>query len=97
MERIADTLEGSVTRVATGGLAPTIVPHCRSVDTIGVSSEDATSVVVRGLRMPKHPNYEVFCHTADTVEEILDSGLPTTATIDLATATVILVTCIAND
>lgn len=34
MERIAATFEGPVTRVATGGLAPTIVPHCRSVDTI---------------------------------------------------------------
>ena len=34
MERIAAEIDGEVTRVATGGLAPTIVPHCRSVDTI---------------------------------------------------------------
>ncbi len=31
---IAGTDAGDVTRVATGGLASTIVPHCRSVDTI---------------------------------------------------------------
>ncbi len=34
MERLAGELGGEVTRVATGGLASTIVPHCRSVDTI---------------------------------------------------------------
>ncbi|HEX9643785.1 MAG TPA: type III pantothenate kinase [Acidimicrobiia bacterium] len=34
MERIVAELGGEVTRVATGGLAPTIVPHCRSVDVI---------------------------------------------------------------
>ncbi len=34
MERVADEFDGPVTRVATGGLAPTIVPHCRSVDTV---------------------------------------------------------------
>jgi type III pantothenate kinase len=34
MERIAAELEGEVTRVATGGLASTIVPHCSSVDLI---------------------------------------------------------------
>ncbi|MGI9666265.1 MAG: type III pantothenate kinase [Acidimicrobiia bacterium] len=34
MERIAADLGGDVTRVATGGLASTIVPHCTSVDTI---------------------------------------------------------------
>jgi type III pantothenate kinase len=34
MERIASEFEGPVTRVATGGLAPTIVPHCSSVDII---------------------------------------------------------------
>lgn len=34
LERIADELGGAVTRVATGGLASTIVPHCESVDTI---------------------------------------------------------------
>ncbi len=34
VERIADELDTDVTRVATGGLASTIVPHCHSVDTI---------------------------------------------------------------
>jgi len=34
MERIAAEFEGPVTRVATGGLAPTIVPHCSSVDIV---------------------------------------------------------------
>ncbi len=34
LERIAATLEGEPARVATGGLASTIVPHCRSVETI---------------------------------------------------------------
>lgn len=34
VERTAVELGGSVTRVATGGLAPTIVPHCSSVETI---------------------------------------------------------------
>ena len=34
VERIAVELGGDVTRVATGGLASTIVPHCSSVDTI---------------------------------------------------------------
>ena len=34
LERIARELGGEVRRVATGGLAPTIVPHCRSVDVI---------------------------------------------------------------
>jgi type III pantothenate kinase len=34
MERIADELGGDVKRIATGGLASTIVPHCRSVDVI---------------------------------------------------------------
>lgn len=34
LERIATELGGDVTRIATGGLAPTIVPHCRSVDVI---------------------------------------------------------------
>lgn len=32
--RIADELDADVTRVATGGLASTIVPHCQGVDTI---------------------------------------------------------------
>jgi len=34
MERVAAELGGVVTRVATGGLASTIVPHCSSVSTI---------------------------------------------------------------
>lgn len=34
MERIAAQFDGEVTRVATGGLAPTIVPHCDSVDIV---------------------------------------------------------------
>lgn len=34
VERIANELGEPVTRVATGGLAPTIVPHCSSVETI---------------------------------------------------------------
>jgi type III pantothenate kinase len=34
MERIADEFDGPVTRVATGGLASTIVPHCSSVETV---------------------------------------------------------------
>jgi len=34
MERLASELGGEVTRVATGGLASTIVPHCSSVATI---------------------------------------------------------------
>jgi type III pantothenate kinase len=34
MDRIASELGAGVIRVATGGLAPTIVPHCSSVDTI---------------------------------------------------------------
>ncbi len=34
MERIVAELGGEVVRVATGGLASTIVPHCRSVATV---------------------------------------------------------------
>lgn len=34
MERIAAEFDRDVTRVATGGLASTIVPHCTSVETI---------------------------------------------------------------
>ena len=34
LERIVASLGGEVQRVATGGLASTIVPHCRSVDRI---------------------------------------------------------------
>lgn len=34
MERVAAEVGGDVTRIATGGLASTIVPHCSSVSTI---------------------------------------------------------------
>ena len=34
VERIASEFDEPVTRVATGGLASTIVPHCSSVETI---------------------------------------------------------------
>lgn len=34
VERTADEIGADITRVATGGLASTIVPHCLSVDTI---------------------------------------------------------------
>lgn len=34
IERIVAELDGAVTRIATGGLASTIVPHCSSVSTI---------------------------------------------------------------
>jgi len=34
MERLAAEVEGEVARIATGGLASTIVPHCRSVEII---------------------------------------------------------------
>jgi type III pantothenate kinase len=34
VERIANEFDEPVTRVATGGLASTIVPHCSSVDTV---------------------------------------------------------------
>ena len=34
MERVAAEIGGDVTRIATGGLASTIVPHCSSVSTI---------------------------------------------------------------
>ncbi len=34
MERVAAELGGDVSRIATGGLASTIVPHCLSVETI---------------------------------------------------------------
>ncbi len=34
MERIAAEVGGDVTRIATGGLAATVVPHCTSVSTI---------------------------------------------------------------
>lgn len=34
VERIATEFDGPITRVATGGLASTIVPHCSSVDEV---------------------------------------------------------------
>ena len=34
MERLAAEVEGEVARIATGGLASTIVPHCDEVETI---------------------------------------------------------------
>ena len=34
MSRICDEIGGEVTRIATGGLASTIVPHCASVEVI---------------------------------------------------------------
>jgi type III pantothenate kinase len=34
VERLAAEVEGEVARIATGGLASTIVPHCRSVEII---------------------------------------------------------------
>jgi type III pantothenate kinase len=52
MERIADEFDTDVTRVATGGLASTIVPHCTSVDTV-----DAYLTLV-GLRMIFELNQE---------------------------------------
>ncbi len=45
MERVTRELGGGVTRVATGGLASTIVPHCSSVDTID------EWLTLQGLRM----------------------------------------------
>jgi type III pantothenate kinase len=52
MERIADEFDTDVTRVATGGLASTIVPHCTSVDTV-----DAY-LTLEGLRMIFELNQE---------------------------------------
>ena len=34
MERLAAEVGGEVHRVATGGLSTTVVPHCKSVETI---------------------------------------------------------------
>jgi type III pantothenate kinase len=52
MERICAEVGGDVTRVATGGLASTIVPHCRSVETV-----DET-LTLDGLRMIYERNTE---------------------------------------
>lgn len=45
IERVAAELGGDVTRVATGGLASTIVPHCSSVSTVD------EFLTLEGLRM----------------------------------------------
>lgn len=50
-DRIAGEL-GEVTRVATGGLASTIVPHCRTVDVID------EHLTLEGLRILYHRNHE---------------------------------------
>jgi type III pantothenate kinase len=52
MERIANEFDEPVTRVATGGLAPTIVPQCRSVDTID------PYLTLEGLRTIFHLNQD---------------------------------------
>lgn len=52
MERTAAEFDTDVTRVATGGLAPTIVPHCDSVDII-----DAY-LTLEGLRIIHDLNQE---------------------------------------
>ena len=52
MERVCAEVGGDVTRVATGGLASTIVPHCRSVELI-----DET-LTLDGLRMIFERNTE---------------------------------------
>ncbi len=45
MDRLVDQLGSPVTRVATGGLASTIVPHCRSVEIVD------EFLTLEGLRM----------------------------------------------
>ena len=45
MERLVSEIGGEATRIATGGLASTIVPHCRSVDQID------EHLTLDGLRM----------------------------------------------
>lgn len=52
VERIADDVGTDVTRVATGGLASTIVPHCLSVDTID------SYLTLEGLRIIYQLNQE---------------------------------------
>lgn len=52
VERILRELDGDATVVATGGLASTIVPHCRSVDLID------DSLTLDGLRMIFDMNVE---------------------------------------
>jgi len=53
MERIASEFDVDVTRVATGGLASTIVPHCSSVDTVD------SYLTLEGLKMIFELNQEV--------------------------------------
>lgn len=52
LERLAAEVDGEVTRVATGGLASTIVPHCSSVDIID------EFLTLDGLRMIFELNVE---------------------------------------
>ncbi len=52
MGRICDELGGDVIRIATGGLASTIVPHCHSVEHI-----DET-LTLDGLRLIFERNLE---------------------------------------
>lgn len=50
IERISGVLEGEPIIVATGGLASTIVPHCRLVDTVD------DHLTLEGLRLIYHMN-----------------------------------------
>ncbi len=52
MERLVAEIGGTATRVATGGLASTIVPHCRSVDIVD------EHLTLDGLRMIYDLNQE---------------------------------------
>ena len=52
MERLVAEIGGEATRVATGGLAPTIVPHCRSVEIVD------EHLTLDGLRMIYEMNQE---------------------------------------
>ena len=52
VDRVVAELEGTVAVVATGGLAPTIVPHCRSVEIVD------PNLTLDGLRMIYEMNVE---------------------------------------